>query len=60
MRTKDKTKLSRVEEEIKRMEEKAKKAKSKGMYATYSNYMVDISILKGQLQRLRTHPHRNM
>ncbi|MBN2402079.1 MAG: hypothetical protein JXN64_06745 [Spirochaetes bacterium] len=58
MRIKDKTKLSKVEDEIRKMEMKAKKAKSKGMHATYSNYMLDISILKGQLQKLRTHPHR--
>ncbi len=58
MRVKDKTRLSRVEDEIRRMQEKARLAKSKGMHATYSNYMLDISILKGQLQKLRTHPHR--
>jgi hypothetical protein len=53
-----KTKLSLVEDEIKRIETRARKAKEKGMHATYSNYMLDISILKGQLQKLRTHPHR--
>ena len=42
------------------MEDKAKKAKLKGMHATYSNYMLDISILKGQLQKLRTHPLRQL
>lgn len=51
-------KLSRVEEEIKRKEIKAKAAKAKGMHATYSNYMLDISILKDQLQKLRTSPSR--
>jgi hypothetical protein len=60
LRQKNKTKLSSIENEIRRMEEKAKKAKSKGMLATYSNYMLDISILKGQLQKLRTHPHRQL
>ena len=51
-------KLSKVEDEIRRKELKAKKARAKGMHATYSNYMLDISILKDQLQKLRTHPHR--
>jgi hypothetical protein len=60
MKVKDKTKLSRVEDEIRKMELKAKNAKKKGMHATYSNYMLDISILKGQLQKLRTHPHRTL
>ncbi len=54
----EKTKLSKVEDEIRKMEDKAKKAKAKGMHATYSNYMLDISILRGQLQKLRTFPHR--
>lgn len=56
----NKTRLSKVEEEIRKMEDRAKKAKAKGMHATYSNYMLDISILKGQLQKLRTYPHRPM
>ena len=55
---KDKIKLSKIEEQIKRKEVQAKLAKSKGMHATYSNYMLDISILKDQLQKLRTSPHR--
>ncbi|MBN2039111.1 MAG: hypothetical protein JW864_03660 [Spirochaetes bacterium] len=55
-----KNKLSKVEEEIKRKEIRAKAAKAKGMHATYSNYMLDISILKDQLQKLRTSPHRNV
>ncbi len=60
LRVKDKTKLSKVEDELRKMQVKAKEAKSKGMHATYSNYMLDISILKGQLQKLRTHPHRQL
>ena len=60
IRLKDKTRLSKVEDEIRKMEVKAKNAKQKGMHATYSNYMLDISILKGQLQKLRTHPHRQL
>ena len=54
----DKTKQSKIVDEIRKMEAKAKKAKESGMHATYSNYMLDISILKGQLQKLRTYPHR--
>jgi hypothetical protein len=60
LRTKNKLKLSEVEDEIRKMQVKAKEAKLKGMHATYSNYMLDISILKGQLQKLRTHPHRQL
>jgi hypothetical protein len=60
LRVKDKTKLSKIEDELRKMQGKAKLAKEKGMHATYSNYMLDISILKGQLQKLRTHPHRQL
>lgn len=53
-----KNKLSKIEEEIKITEKRAQIAKRKGMQATYGNYMLNISILKDQLQKLRTSPDR--
>ena len=50
--------LNKVEQEIKRKEIKAKAAKQNGMHATYNNYMLDISILKTELNKLRTCPNR--
>ena len=38
--------LSKVEDEIKKTEKKAQLAKARGMQATYSNYMLNLSILK--------------
>ncbi len=50
--------LNRVEKEIKRKEALAREAKSKGMHSTYSTYLLDIVLLKKELQSLRTDPKK--
>lgn len=55
-RAKITNKVSLIEQEIVRKERLAREAKSKGMHAVYSNYLMDISILKGKLQKLSTGP----
>ena len=46
----------RIEQEIKRKQSLAMTAKKKGMHTTYGNYMSEIIVLKGRLQKLRTNP----
>ncbi len=49
-------KANKIEQEIIRKERLARDAKNKGMHAVYSNYVMDISVLKTQLQKLSTGP----
>jgi hypothetical protein len=50
--------ISRIEQEIVRKERLARDAKNKGMHTTYSNYVMDISALKVEMQKLATGPLR--
>jgi hypothetical protein len=50
-------KVNRIEQEIVKKERLALDAKKKGMHATYGNYVLDISVLKDELNRLRTNPN---
>ncbi|OHD70951.1 MAG: hypothetical protein A2W19_08275 [Spirochaetes bacterium RBG_16_49_21] len=55
-----KNKVNRLEQEIVRKERLARDAKKKGMQASYGNYVLDISVLKDELNKLRTHPNEKM
>ncbi len=46
--------VSDLEQEIIRKERMALEAKKKGMPASYGNYVMDISVLKNKLNRMRT------
>jgi hypothetical protein len=48
--------VNKIEQEIVRKERLARDAKAKGMHTTYSNYLMDISVLKTKLQKLGTSP----
>jgi hypothetical protein len=48
--------VNKIEQEIVRKERLARDAKEKGMHTTYSNYLMDISVLKTKLQKLGTSP----
>ena len=48
--------VNKLEQEIVRKERLARDAKEKGMHTTYSNYLMDISVLKTKLQKLGTSP----
>lgn len=50
--------VNKLEQEIIRKERLAFDAKQKGMLATFSNYMTDVSVLKTELNLLRTSPKR--
>lgn len=50
---------SDLEQEILRKERMARDAKKNGMHATYGNYVMDISVLKAKLNRMRTSPASN-
>lgn len=52
--------INRIEQEIVRKERLAREAKQKGMHAVYSNYVMDISSLKVELQKLATGPLRQV
>lgn len=52
--------INRIEQEIVRKERLARDAKAKGMHAVYSNYAMDISSLKVELQKLATGPLRQI
>ena len=47
-------KTNKLEQEIVRKERLARDAKEKGMHAVFSNYAEDISVLKTELNKLRT------
>lgn len=55
-RTKVSDRASKIEQEIIRKERMARDAKNKGMHAVYSNYVMDISVLRAELQKLSTGP----
>mgnify|MGYP006991988321 CR=1 FL=1 len=55
-REKASNKANKIEQEIVRKERLARDAKNKGMHAVYSNYVMDISVLKAELQKLSTGP----
>ena len=48
--------VNKIEQEIVRKERLARDAKKKGMHTTYSNYLMDISVLKTKLDKLGTSP----
>ncbi len=48
--------VNKIEQEIVRKERLARDAKKKGMHTTYSNYLMDISVLKTKLQKIGTSP----
>jgi|RifCSP16_2_1023846.scaffolds.fasta_scaffold273619_1 hypothetical protein len=48
--------VNKIEQEIVRKERLARDAKEKGMHTTYSNYLMDISVLKTKLQKFGTSP----
>lgn len=52
------SKINKVEEEIRRKQTHARMAKEKGMHSSYSRYMMDISVLKNELLKLRTSPDK--
>ncbi len=58
-REKAANKANRIEQEIVKKERLARDAKNKGMHAVYSNYVMDISVLKAQLQKLSSGPLSN-
>ncbi|MBN2079479.1 MAG: hypothetical protein JW838_10970 [Spirochaetes bacterium] len=43
---------NRIENDIRKKERLALEAKAKGMHATYSNYLMEISVLKAELQKV--------
>jgi hypothetical protein len=53
-------KTNKIEQEIVRKERLARDAKNKGMYTTYSNYVMDIAVLKTKLMKLSTGPLREV
>ena len=55
-----KHRVNDLEQEIIRKERLALDAKKKGMYATYGNYVMDVSVLKNKLNRMRTSPAGNL
>jgi len=50
--------IDRLEQEIYRKENLARKARRQGMMTTYGNYLSEVAWLKDKLQRLRTDPSR--
>lgn len=52
--------INRIEQEIVRKERLARDARQKGMHTVYSNYVMDISALKVELQKLATGPLRQV
>ncbi|OHD63396.1 MAG: hypothetical protein A2176_00465 [Spirochaetes bacterium RBG_13_51_14] len=54
------TQVNKIEQEIIKKERLARDAKKKGMLTVYSNYVMDISVLKTDLQKLATSPFRQM
>jgi hypothetical protein len=57
---KESDKIHRIEQEIVRKERLARDAKDKGMHTTYSNYLMDVAVLKTRLNRLSTGPLRQV
>ncbi len=60
MNTVVRNRVNEIEQEIVRKERLALDAKKKGMYATYGNYVTDISVLKTKLSKLNTNPKKNV
>lgn len=45
--------LEKLEISLKKKEEEAAKAKSKGMHATYGNLMLEINLLKSKMKKMQ-------
>lgn len=54
------SRASKIEQEIVKKERLARDAKNKGMHAVYSNYVMDISVLKAELQKVSSGPLSNV
>ncbi|MCP4137525.1 MAG: hypothetical protein GY754_41545 [bacterium] len=52
------SRIQRLQEEIRRKEKRAMDAKDKGMNSTYRNYLMDLAILRTQMQKLLTNSSR--
>lgn len=50
---KSKETLKTLEISLKKKEEEATKAKSKGMHATYGNLMLEINLLKSKMKKMQ-------
>ncbi len=59
-RLKASSRANRIEQDIRKKERLALQAKAKGMHATYGNYLMEISVLKVELQKVSSGPLRHV